>query len=68
MNLTVMIWIEFRAWRPSLVVRRKSALLSNGNVSDLYLNTQTLSLIFKSAQGWKFVENVEKPYQIPPLG
>lgn len=46
----------------------KRALLSNGNVSILYLNTQTLSLIFKSVQDWKFVENVEKPCQIPPLG
>lgn len=27
----------------------KRALLSNGNVSVLYLNTQTISLIFKSA-------------------
>ena len=30
----------------------KRALLSNGNVPDLYLNTQTPSLILKSAQVW----------------
>lgn len=65
-----------RVWRPSLVEERDfvgkralpGALLSSGKVSDLHLNTQAPSLMFKSAQDWKFVENVEKSCQISPLG
>ena len=36
--------------------------------SDFHMNTRAPSLMLKSAQDWKFVENVEKPCQIPPLG
>lgn len=72
-HLTVMIWDRVSCLAAIFGGEEresggKRALLSNGNVSVLYLNTQTISLIFKSAQDWKFVENVEKPCQIPPLG